>query len=203
MKNLIGKLNIKNNLLIVIYALTIIMFLLNGLFNFISDIIINHEEKELLITDFELNELIVNEDYSLTAIGYDAQMIYKSDEEIKSVYYLLENTATGVVCSYYIGNENQGFSNHNRLFPKFSVNNEALYIYPNNTKIIRLDIGSEYGENYVFKEITLNKDIPFLNYFSINAWQFVLIVFIPLLVYSVIKFILLIYYSFKNNNSYQ
>ncbi len=196
MINIIKKLNIKKNALLIIYSITIIAFLLNGMFNFISDFILNHEEKMLTASDFELNDLMINDDLSLTAIGSDAQMIYKSDEEIKSIYYLLENPATGVVCSYYIENENQDFSNNERLFPKFSVTDEALYIYPTNTKIIRLDIGSVYGENYVFKELVLNKDIPFLEYFSLNARDMVQLILLPLLIYSIIKIFILNYNAY-------
>ncbi len=188
MKKILEKLNNDKTLLAFIYIIFIMGYLLNGIFNFATDLIKNTDEIPLTVNDFMLNDLIVNEDATLTAIGYDAQMIYQSDKEIKSIYYSLENSSTGVVCSYYLENDTQHFSNYDRLFPEFSVNDEAFYIYPSNTHIIRLDIGSEYGENYDFKEIILNKEIPFVNYFKLANSQILTLVITPIILFSIIRF---------------
>ncbi len=196
MRDIFKKINLNKNSLVLIYIVFIAVFVVSSFFNFLSDKIKNQEEIYLTVNDFELIDLAVNDDLSLTSTWYDAQMIYKSKAEIKSIYYILENSSTGEICSYYLKNEGEDFSNHNRLFPEFSVKNEAFYIYPSDTTIIRLDIGSVLGETYEFKEIVLNKDIPFLKYFSLTNFELVLFIITPIFLNSSICFIKSLYNNY-------
>ncbi len=203
MNKMIKKIDVKKYLLIILYLVSITIFILSGSFNFLSDKVSDYKEISLSLNDFSLHDLEVIDDTTLVSIGADAQMIFSQNQEIKSVYYKLKNNATGVVCSYYLENENQDFSNYNRLFPEFSVYDEAFYIYPDNTYVVRLDIGSVSGELYEFEEITLNKEIAFYKYFSLTNFQVVLFLITPAIVYSIIKSILLLKESYlKKENKY-
>ncbi len=179
----------KKNLLINLYVVTIIFYLIVGVYNTVYDNLFAPKQQNLSVYDFELYDIEIVNDNTVIAIGNDPQMIYNiTKSNIHTVYYKLENSANGITCAYYTKNAQEDFSNAKRLFPSFGQSKEVLYILPqNNIQRIRLDIGSIPGETYVFEELTINKKVSVLNYFKPTNMQLVILVILPLLIYCIIS----------------
>ncbi len=199
MKNIIKKLAIKKHALIIMYAVTILLYILLSFGNFIYDKITMPSAQELTLQDFELYNLEITGENTLTATGSDPQMIlHNTNGNIRSVYYELETNAKGIACAYYTYNVEQDFSNRQRLLPEFGQTKTALYTFPHSgVAKIRLDIGSIAGDVYTFKQLTLNESIPFLNYFKLTNTQVICLLIMPVLIYSVIMYVVNCLYSLK------
>ncbi len=176
----------KAPLILLLLALSFLVYLVLGFVNLIIDTVSQVEAYAPSLADFELYDLALNGEDTLTVTGSDPQIVIEN-EEMRSVYYRLTGEVSGEVCAYYLKNPEEDFSNHARLFPDFGEFSEAFYVFPHGTNVVRIDLGSENGKTYELEELTINKDIPWYYYFKLTNRELLIFICLPILLYSIIK----------------
>ncbi len=191
MKNIFKWFNINKHLLICLYLVTLLCYVLNGIWGVYYNNVLKQSQQELTFDDFELVNLQVLDETTLISTSNDPQMIYTStNSNITSIYYCLENSAIGVINAYYTLGAQEDYSNLKRLAPNFGQSKSAFYIIPEKEAVkIRLDLGSLHGQKYVFSEITLNKNIPFWRNFALTNRQVIYLSILPLMLNAIIIYI--------------
>ncbi len=189
----------KGFLLFNIYVLVLLVYLFASLFSFINASVFGHETRTLTLNDFTPINVEITADMSAIATTNDPQLIYNGDaSEVQSIAYTLTSGGSGVVCAYYTTQIGADFSNHMRLFPAFGEVQNVQYMLPwQNVTALRLDIGSVASENFEFEQITLNPKLPFWVYFTPSAFQIVLCIVLPLLVYAIVLYFVDVLMLFK------
>ncbi len=184
------KKHIEKHLVIILYIAVFALILLNGMFNFVLDIIFMPSPQVLTVSDFTLHQLELTGDNTLISTGNDPQLILNSNgQKLRTISYSLKEDANGEICAYY-AKSGEDFSNFNRLFPSFGQYSEAFYVFPqNNVDTIRIDLGTIIGANFEFESIVLNENIPFLTYFKLQSRTFIVLLLLPILICGLWQFI--------------
>ncbi len=179
---------VKKHTLVSLYLATLGLYLAGAFVGFGVDALSMSPEQSVDVAELELSYLEIIDDNTLISTGDDPQIIIYGDD-IRSVYYRLQGQANGTVAAYYTYGDTD-YSDFNRLTPEFGESGEVLYTFPRE-KIdkVRIDPGSVAGEEFVFEELTINKNIPLSDYIIPSSRLLLFLIILPCIIYAVLSLI--------------
>lgn len=190
--------NLKTRQIISVTAISLIMiFLLNGIYNFISETVSRKngtlEEKVLTVEDFTQYSMKQTEDGKLVSTDNDPQFINENIGKITSVKFYMETSMfPGEITLYYTEDGDSAFSERKRVWATPVQGEENWYFIDlrmKSVKSIRID-PTMYGGNIMsFGDFIFNQQTDFMNYFSISYGTVFDFIVYTGLISSIVKFI--------------
>ena len=183
----------KKKITLLLYVIYLVAFLLEGVVHFTYDRIKMPEEQVIDFSNFNIVNMRQLDEKTFLSVTNDPyfEMIDGDAYKMYTVRYILGEDTTGARSLYYTTSKEPMYSGKNMIVAKDNGDNVFDFIMPmEEIRRIRLDISGTVNETIVIEKIVINYRPDFWDYYSVSAMDIVKFMVLPLIVASVIFFIM-------------